>query len=105
MPALFVLTVYMAVSISNVDFRKIRAGNVTLKQFGATVILLTMVYISAYYLYVGFGMTLLGEFPRDNIGSLGDIKDPTFAYVIKEQFYSFDYEDSFFYEYMSRRGA
>ena len=105
MPALFVLTVYMAACLADVDYKKIRNGNVHPRHLGAAIILVAMVYISAYYVYIGLAMTILGEFPEDEIGSLADIKDDKYAVVVHDQFYSYDYADTFFFEHLSRNGG
>lgn len=105
MPALFVLTVYMTLCIASVDYDKIREGHITVKHIGAAVLLGVMAYIGMYYFQVGAGLTLAGEHPRDDIGSLGDIDDTIYVGVVIDQFYSYDYDDSLFFEYLSRDGG
>lgn len=109
MPELFVLTIMLASVISrvvdeNTKSKQSKTPTQSLMLVGAVVILITMSFVALQMLLVTTVNTFDGT-PRDTeaIYSLGDVKDAEYINIIDEQFYVYDYEETFFFKYMARR--
>lgn len=110
MPEFFVLTIMLAAVISRViSQKKERTNNVRttsefIKMVGALLVIITMSLVAFQMLLIVISSTFDGSARcNEDIYSLGDVKDEEYIDLIDEQFYVYDYENTFFYKYMSRR--
>ena len=108
-PALFVLCMLLSSSLSDVDIRSIPSSwdkksiVQKLKGAGTVVVLVLMAYVWFQMTVTILASTYDGsERHNEDIYSFGDIHDPEYLDLINEQFYVYDYEDSFFFTHMSR---
>ena len=110
MPEFFVFTIMLAdviarvVSESKGKDNKSKTTSQSLKFVGAVLIIITMSFVAFQMLLIVITSTFDGsERYNEDIYSLGDVKDEEYIDLIDEQFYVYEYENSFFYKYMSRR--
>ena len=110
MPEFFVLTVMLAGTVSRVVLketsRKTRPLKDTLKLIGGAVLLLAMAFVCFQQLLITFVSTFDGSRRfNEDIYSFGDMRNPDYHYyeIVDEQFFVYDYEDTFFYKYLARR--
>ena len=108
MPEFFVLTIFLAATIARVFEEKKNDKSKadlkgTLKTVGGFVMLLAMSMVAFQMLLLTVVCTFDGSRrPNDDIGSLGDIRTPSYVETIDKQFFVYDYEDSFFCKYLAR---
>ena len=111
MPEFFVFTIMLASVIARVIAENKNNNNAkekttiqSLKFVGAVVILIAMSFVAFQMLLITIVSTFDGSSRfTESIYSLGDVRDPEFIDLIDEQFYVYDYENTFFFKHMARR--
>ena len=109
MPEFFVLTVMLASVISNYIFKNKnskapRTSVQSLTMIGAVILLIAMSMVALQMLLIVVTSTFDGsERHNEDIYSLEDIRDEEYLDLIDEQFFVYDYEDTFFFKYLARK--
>ena len=114
MPALFLLTIFVAKVVSGVaeeDLELARKGKkrkgakAHLKLGALCLVLIGMAYVTYYMGSAIFAATFFGdreEWPDDDIVSFGNVAGPAYADKIEDQFFVEDPDNSPFFKYLAR---
>ncbi len=106
MPLFFVLTIMFADFLSGfaAKYKGENAKNLhlSLRLLGKSFLILVMACVALQMFLVIFTSTLEGQKGADDVCSLENIGTKQRAYICSQNFYVYDYEDTFFYSHMAK---